>query len=173
MQLSHEPNFANIEAQKIIDRSSPQQAAVFHSLSPCARSGIATGSCLIKKGGNVMARPVAVVPHPTDEQPKIEAELRDILRRDRELLRQPGGAPAAPTSHPTELVRRVASMSTEQVERVVLQLQNLSELLQSERDRVNNEIAGYIKLNEHTLSAMQTISRALTQLSDAIPKRQA
>ncbi len=120
-----------------------------------------------------MAKPVALMPQPTDEQPKIEAELRDILRRDREVLRQPGGAPAAPTSHPTELVRRVAGMSAEQVERVVLQLQTLSELLQSERDRVNSEIASYIKLNDHALSAMQTISRALAQLSDAIPKRQA
>ncbi len=120
-----------------------------------------------------MAKPIALVPQPTDEQPKIEGELRDILRRaDNRELRQEGGAPAAPTSHPTELVRRVASMSTEQVERVVLQLQSLSELLQSERDRVNSEIAGYIKLNDHALSAMQTISRALTQLSDAIPKRQ-
>ncbi len=121
-----------------------------------------------------MARPVAVVPQPTDEQPKIEAELRDILRRDRELLRQPGGtASTGAHQNPTDLVHRVASMSAEQVERVVLQLQSLSELLKSERDRVNREIAGYIKLNDHALSAMQTISRALTQLSDAIPKRQA
>jgi hypothetical protein len=46
-------------------------------------------------------------------------------------------------------------------------------LLQRERDRVNSEIADYIKLNDHALSAMQAISRALTQLSDAIQKRQA
>ncbi len=118
-----------------------------------------------------MGKPV--VPQPTDEQPKIEAELRDILRRDRELLRQARGAASTTTSHPTELVRRVAGMSTEQVERVVLQLQSLSELLQSERDRVNSEIADYIKLSDHVLSAMQDISRALMQLSDAIPRRQA
>ncbi len=120
-----------------------------------------------------MAKPIALVPQPTDEQPKIEGELRDILRRADRELRQEGGAPSTTTSHPTELVRRAAGMSTEQIERVVLQLQSLSELLQSERDRVNGEIAGYIKLNDHALSAMQAISRALTQLSDAIPKRQA
>jgi hypothetical protein len=120
-----------------------------------------------------MGKPVAVVPQPTDEQPKIEAALRDILRRDRELLRQAAGAPSTTGQNPTELVRRVAGMSTEQIERIVLQLQSLSELLQSERDRVNGEIAGYIELNDRALSAMQAISRALTQLSDAIPKRQA
>jgi hypothetical protein len=37
---------------------------------------------------------------------------------------------------------------------------------------VNSEIAGYIKLNDHALAAMQAISGALTKLSDAIPKRQ-
>jgi hypothetical protein len=86
--------------------------------------------------------------------------------------RREGGAPSTTPSHPTELVRRVAGLSTEQVERVVLQLQSLSELLQSERDRVNSEIADYIKLNDHALAAMQAISGALTKLSDAIPKRQ-
>ncbi len=120
-----------------------------------------------------MAKPIALVPQPTDEQPKIEGELRDILRRADRELRQEGGASTTTRQNPTELVHRVAGMSTEQVERVVLQLQSLSELLQSERDRVTSEIAGYIKLNDHTLSAMQTISRALTQLSDAIPKQQA
>ncbi len=120
-----------------------------------------------------MGKPVTLVPQPTDEQPKIEGELRDILRRaDHRELRQEGGAASTATrQNPTELVRRVADLSTEQVERVVLQLQNLSELLQSERDHLNSEIAAYIKLNEHALSAMQAISGALTKLSDAIPKR--
>ena len=121
-----------------------------------------------KLEGDVMGKPVSLVPKPTDEQPKIEGELRDILRRA-----DGGSASTTTRQNPTELVRRVAGMSTEQVERVVLQLQGLSELLQNERDRVNSEIASYIKLNDHALSAMQTISRALAQLSDAIPKRQA
>jgi hypothetical protein len=122
--------------------------------------------------GNVMGKPVSLVPQPSDEQPKFEGELRDILRRADKELRREGGAPSTTPSHPTELVRRVAGLSTEQVERVVLQLQSLSELLQSERDRVNSEIADYIKLNDHALAAMQAISGALTKLSDAIPKRQ-
>jgi hypothetical protein len=122
---------------------------------------------------NAVSKAVVLVPHETDEQPQIEGTLRDILQRADRQLRQEEGAPSTRPSHPMELVRRVASMSTEQVERVVLQLQSLSELLQNERDRVNNEIAGYTELNEHALSAMQSISGALTKLSDAIPKRQA
>ena len=121
-----------------------------------------------------MANPVSLVPQPSDEQPKFEGELRDILRRADNALRE-GGAPSTPSTiqgHPTELVRRVAGISTEQVERVVLQLQSLSELLQSERDRVNSEIEGYIKLNDHPLAAMKAIIGALTKLSDAIPKLQ-
>jgi hypothetical protein len=121
-----------------------------------------------------MGKPVTLAPQPTDEQPKFEGELRDILRRaEKRELCQEGGAPFTPThQNPTELVRRVVGTSTDQVERVVHQLQSLSELLQSERDRVNSEIADYIKLNDHALAAMQAISGALTKLSDAIPKRQ-
>jgi hypothetical protein len=106
-------------------------------------------------GGNVVGKPVTLVPQPTDEQPKIEGELREILRRADRELRQEGGSPSTATrQNPSELVHRVAGMSTEQVERVVLQLQGLSELLQNERDRVNSEIASYINLNDHALSAM-------------------
>jgi hypothetical protein len=119
-----------------------------------------------------MANPVSLVPQPSDEQPKFEGELRDILRRADNALRREGGAPSTIQGHPTELVRRVAGISTEQVERVVLELQSLSELLQSERDRVNSEIADYVKLNDHALAAMQAIGGALTKLTEAIPKRQ-
>ncbi len=121
-----------------------------------------------------MGKPVALVPQPTDGQPKIEGELRDILRRADRELRQSGGVPAGPSpENLSELVRRVAGASTEQVERVVCQLQSLSDLLRSEGERVNREIAGYIKLNDHATSAMHAMSAALKQLADAIPKRQA
>jgi hypothetical protein len=80
-----------------------------------------------------MDKPLSLVPQTTNQQPGFEGELRDILRRaDKRELRQDGGAPfAAPHQNPTELVRRVAGTTTEQVERVVLQLQSLSELLQN------------------------------------------
>ena len=71
----------------------------------------------------------------------------------------------------TKLIGRVAGTSTGQVERVVLQLQSIKDLLHSEGERVNREIAGYVKLNDHATSAMQAISAALKQLSDVIPRR--
>jgi hypothetical protein len=111
---------------------------------------------------------------PTGEQPRIEGEIREILRRADRELRQEGVPPSTPNrENPTELVSRAAGISTEKVERVVLQLQSLSELLQRERDRVNSEIGEYIKLNDQALAAMQAIRGARTKLSDAIPKRQA
>ncbi len=42
----------------------------------------------------------------------------------------------------------------------------VSDVLRSEVDRVNSEIEGYIKLNDHATSAM--MSTALEQLSDSI-----
>jgi hypothetical protein len=125
-----------------------------------------------------MSQPVTLVPPPTDEQPQFEGELRDVLRRadNTELRREYNGVDASSTpsrENLTKLVSRVAGTSTGQVERVVLQLQSIKDLLHSEGERVNREIAGYIKLNDHATSAMQAISAALKQLSDAIPKRQA
>jgi hypothetical protein len=122
--------------------------------------------------GLSVSEPDIMSQQPTDEQSKVESELRNILRRvDRELRQEGGSTPTR--QNPTDLVSRAAAISKEQVERVVLHLQSLSELLQSERERVNSEIASYIKLNDHALSAMQAFSSALTQLTDAIPKRQA
>ncbi len=117
-----------------------------------------------------MSKPVALVAQP--DSVEVEDGIRGILRRaDTELRRErgEGGAPSIPTGQdPAELVRRVTGTSTEQVERVVLQLQSLSDLLRSEADRVNREIEGYIKLNDHAASAMQAMGTALEQLSDAI-----
>jgi hypothetical protein len=122
-------------------------------------------------GGSVMSKPVALVAQP--DSVEVEDGIRGILRRaDTELRRErgEGSAPSIPTSqNPAELVRRVAGTSAEEVERVVLELQNLSELLRSEGDRVNREVEEYIKLNGHATSAMQVVSTALKQLSDAIP----
>jgi hypothetical protein len=123
-----------------------------------------------------MNQPVTLVPPSTDEQPQFEGELRDILRRadNTELRREQNGVDASPSrENLTKLVSRVAGTSTGQVERVVLQLQSIKDLLHSEGERVNREIAGYVKLNDHATSAMQAISAALKQLSDVIPKRQA
>ncbi len=118
-----------------------------------------------------MSKPVALVAQP--DSVEVEDGIRGILRRaDTELRRErgEGGAPSIATSqNPAELVRRVAGTSAEEVERVVLELQKLSDLLRSERDRVNREVEGYIKLDSHATSAMQVVSTALKQLSDAIP----
>jgi hypothetical protein len=155
---------------EVIDRDFPAGDCSFSSMRSARCCGMVH---LVNFGGNVMNKPITLVPQATDEQPKIEGGLREILRRADRELHQEGGAPSTRPSHPMELVRRVAGMSTEQIERIVLQLQSLSELVQSERDRVNSEIAGYVKLNDHALSAMQAITDALTKLNDAIPKRQA
>ncbi len=125
-----------------------------------------------------MGKPVILIPQ-TTEQPGFEGEFRDVLRRadQRELRREQHNEVDAPSAasreNLTELVGRVAGTSTGHVERVVIQLQSLTDQLHSERERVNGEIAGYIKLNDHATRAMQAISAALKQLSDAIPTRQA
>jgi methyl-accepting chemotaxis protein len=113
-----------------------------------------------------MSKSVALVPQQTDEQPQIEGTLRDILQRADSELRKEGGVPPTTTTHPTELVRRLAGTSAQRVERVVLQLQSLSDQLRSEGERVNGELARYINLNDHATSAMQSISAALDQLSE-------
>ena len=121
-----------------------------------------------------MSKSVALVPQQTDEQPQIEGTLRDILQRADSELHQEGCAPSTLThQNPSELVRRLAGTSAQRVDRVVLQLQSLSDLLRSEGERVNGEIAGYINLNDHATSAMQSISAALKQLSETHPRRRA
>jgi len=104
-----------------------------------------------------------------------EGEIREFVRRDVALLRRQrldGEAVAEPIAdNLSVLIRRVSGASMEEIDRVILELQGVREMLRHEGERVGREIAGYASLNHAAMTAMKVIADSLAQWKNA-PKTQ-
>ncbi|MGB8429216.1 MAG: hypothetical protein WCE72_05285 [Pseudolabrys sp.] len=97
----------------------------------------------------------------------LEGEIREFVRRDVTLLHQqrsdadPANDPAAENLN--KLIRRVASASIEEIDRVILELQSVRDTLRSEGERVSREITSYASLNQHLTTGMKVVAENLMQ----------
>ena len=95
------------------------------------------------------------------------------MRRDVAFLRrhQRNGeteqAPEPIVDNLNVLIRRVSGASMEEIDRVILELQGVREMLRSEGERVGREIAGYASLSHAAMTAMKVIGDSLTQWKNA------
>ena len=100
-----------------------------------------------------------------------EGEIREFVRRDVAFLRrqrseaETAADPAAENLN--ALIRRVAGASMEEIDRVILELQSVRDMLRSEGERVSREIAGYASLSHASMTAMKVIGDSLKQWMDA------
>jgi hypothetical protein len=93
-----------------------------------------------------------------------EGEIREFVRRDVSFLRRPRSE-AEPAADPSAdnlnaLIRRVSGASMEEIDRVILELQGVRDMLRKEGERVSREIASYASLSH---AAMTVIADSLTQ----------
>ena len=105
-----------------------------------------------------------------DQLPKSHGDIREVIHRaDTELRRQSLTEAVAdpPAENLERLVRRVVSESTQEIDRVILELQRVSDTLRSEGERVSREITGYANLNQASMSAMQAIEATFKQWNAA------
>jgi hypothetical protein len=100
----------------------------------------------------------------------VEGEIREFVRRDVSYLRRQRSEPEAggdPVSdNLNSLIRRVSGASMEEIDRVILELQGVREMLRSEGERVSREIAGYASLSHSAMTAMTVIADSLKQWKD-------
>ena len=102
-----------------------------------------------------------------------EGEIREFVRRDVAFLRKPRSeAPLVPEASPNgdaaaenlnSLIRRVSIASMEEIDRVILELQAVRDLLRNEGERVTREISGYASLSHAATTSMKVIADSLTQ----------
>jgi hypothetical protein len=96
-----------------------------------------------------------------------EGEIREFVRRDVAFMRRQkpeSEPPSEPVSDNLNgLIRRVSGASMEEIDRVILELQGVREMLRSEGERVGREIAGYASLSHAAMTAMKVIGDSLTQ----------
>jgi hypothetical protein len=100
-----------------------------------------------------------------------EGEIREFVRRDVATLRRQRSEEDAVADPATEslnaLVRRVAGASMEEIDRVILELQGVRDMLRGEGERVSRELAGYASLSHASMTAMKVIGDSLKQWKDA------
>jgi hypothetical protein len=97
-----------------------------------------------------------------------EGEIREFVRRDVSFLRRPRSEsdPVAAdpvTDNLNSLIRRVSGASMEEIDRVIVELQSIRDMLKAEGDRVGREIAGYASLSHASMTAMKVIGDSLAQ----------
>jgi len=68
------------------------------------------------------------------------------------------------------LIHRVSGQSMEEIDRVILELQGVRDMLRQEGDRVTREVAGYASLNHAALTAMSVIADSLKQWRSEPPR---
>ena len=100
-----------------------------------------------------------------------EGQIREFVRRDvaylrkprpeTELVAAPGGEPAAENLN--SLIRRVSGNSMEEIDRVILELQAVREMLRDEGERVTREISSYASLSHAATTSMKVIADSITQ----------
>lgn len=78
------------------------------------------------------------------------SEIREIVRRQ----------------NLNELVRRVAGASIEEIDRIILELQDVRDMLRNEGERVSRNLAGYASLNHASMTAMKVVGDNLKQWKD-------
>jgi hypothetical protein len=100
-----------------------------------------------------------------DAAAAFEGEIREFVRRDVAFLRRQrpdADQPSEPVADNLNgLIRRVSGASVEEIDRVILELQGVREMLRSEGERVGREIAGYANLSHAAMTAMKVIGDSL------------
>ena len=91
-------------------------------------------------------------------------EIHEFIRRNATLLRgqrSEGNALGDPPKTLNSLIRRVADVSVDEIDRVIRELKRVRDTLDSERERLIRDIARYASLNHSLLTAMKIISERL------------
>jgi hypothetical protein len=99
-----------------------------------------------------------------------EGEIREFVRRDVSVLRRQRSDTEPATDSLNSLIRRVSGASMEEIDRVILELQSVRDMLRNEGERVSREIAGYASLSHASMTAMKVIADSLTQWKNAPDK---
>lgn len=106
---------------------------------------------------------------------EVEAGIRDFVRNDIAYLRRPaaGAAPGdvppldagaeATVSNVNSLIQRVAGTSLTEIENLIGELEALRDLLHSEGQRVQREIAGYAQLSQAAMKSTRMIADNVAQ----------
>ena len=100
---------------------------------------------------------------PPDRDAGVEGEIREFVRRDGQALRRaPENESEVVAQSIGTLLQRVAGTSVQEVDRLIVELQTLREMLQTEGARVQRELTEYAHLSQSTMQSTKIINENLT-----------
>jgi hypothetical protein len=99
----------------------------------------------------------------TPVEPQIEGEICEFVRRDIATVRRnPESESAIVTNNLGSLLQRIAGPSVREIDRLIVELQTLRDLLQNEGARVQREIEQYATLSQTAVQSTKIITESLT-----------
>jgi hypothetical protein len=96
--------------------------------------------------------------------------VREVVPGDVSFLSQQQSEAGPAAENLDDLIRRVGRASVEEIDRVILELQGVRDLLHNEGDRLGHEIARYSALSQMSMTAMQAIADGLKR-SKVVPNK--
>jgi hypothetical protein len=92
---------------------------------------------------------------------QVEAEIRDFVRRDLQGVRRTNDATEAVAGNINSLVQRVAGSTLREIDLLLRELEGLRDLLHSEGERVQREVAGYAQLSQAAMNSTRVIAESM------------
>jgi hypothetical protein len=103
-----------------------------------------------------------------EQRPKTDGEIGELMRHNSASLSiserdAADSAPEQSSEKLESLIQSVGEASTEEIDRVISQLEDLRAMLRRENERVTQEIKGYERLSETAMYATKNIKDRLKQ----------
>jgi len=95
---------------------------------------------------------------------EFEGEIREFIRRDVSHLRRPQNeASGAAVNNINSLLDRVSGSSVTEIDALIADLRNVRDVLHSEGERVQREIASYAQLSQVAMTSVKIIAESMSQ----------
>jgi N-acetyl-beta-hexosaminidase len=109
------------------------------------------------------------VEHDQPAETEVEAEIPEFVRRDvvTNRERQPENESEMVASSINSVLQRATMTSVQEIDKLIAELQTLSDTLHSEGARVQREIVQYSTLTRAALDSTKIIAESLTQFKKA------
>jgi hypothetical protein len=102
---------------------------------------------------------------------QVEGEIRAFVRRDVSSFRRPRTETGdAGVDNISSVIERVSGASVAEIDRVIAELSRVRDMLRSEGERVQREIAGYANLSQAAMTSMKIIAESVTKWKSQNPQ---
>ena len=101
---------------------------------------------------------------------QVEGEIRAFVRRDVSAFRRSRQDSGEQADNINSVIERVSGASVAEIDRVITELSRVRDMLRSEGERVQREVAGYATLSQAAMTSMKIIADSVQQWKSQTPQ---